>query len=134
MITYTTQSFKIRYKETDQMGFVHHSNYLNYFEMARIEWLSTIGFPYKGMEQKGIIMPVVSAKIKFKSPAFFDNSLRIKLTIYDIPKATIKIYYTIVNEIENELAKGSTTLAFLNVKTKRPVRCPKSLLDIIQFL
>tara|TARA_B100001250_G_scaffold349017_1_gene319979 strand:- start:58 stop:408 length:351 start_codon:yes stop_codon:yes gene_type:complete len=116
------------------MGFVHHSNYLNYFEMARIEWLSTIGFPYKGMEQKGIIMPVVSAKIKFKSPAFFDNSLRIKLTIYDIPKATIKIYYTIVNEIENELAKGSTTLAFLNVKTKRPVRCPKSLLDIIQFL
>ncbi len=134
MINYTTQSFKIRYKETDQMGFVHHSNYLNYFEMARIEWLSKIGFSYADMELKGIVMPVVSAKIKFKSPAYFDNSLRIKLAIYDIPKAKIKIYYTILNEVENELAIGSTTLAFLNVKTKRPVRCPQSLLEIIQSL
>jgi len=134
LIIYTTQSFKTRYKETDQMGFVHHSNYLNYFEMARIEWLSRIGFSYADMELQGIVMPVVSAKINFISPAYFDNSLKIELTIHDIPQSTIKIYYSILNEIEKELANGSTTLAFLKVKTKRPVRCPQSLLEIIESL
>ena len=50
------------------MGFAHHSNYLNYFEMSRIEWLNSIGFSYAGLERQGIVMPVVSAKINFKSP------------------------------------------------------------------
>lgn len=116
------------------MGFVHHSHYLNYFEMARIEWLNSIGFSYAGLEQQGIVMPVVSANINYKSPAYFDELLRIKLSIVQIPKATIVINYTIVNESEREIANGSTTLAFLNNETKRPVRCPQVLLDIIESL
>ena len=134
MITYFTEAFRIRYKETDQMGFAHHSNYLNYFEMARIEWLSKIGLSYKKLESQGIVMPVVSANINFKSPAFFDDSLRIKLTIEAIPKATIKINYLIFNESEKEIANGHTILAFLNQSSNRPVRCPNSLLELIQSL
>lgn len=134
MITYKTQAFKVRYTETDQMGFSHHSNYLNYFEMARIEWLNAIDFSYANLEKKGIVMPVISAKINFKSPAYFDDSLRIKLTLEELPTAKIKINYIIINDLEIEIATGSTTLAFLNTKTNRPVRCPKSLLDIIQSL
>ena len=116
------------------MGFAHHSNYLNYFEMSRIEWLNSIGFSYAGLERQGIIMPVVSANINFKSPAYFDDPLRIRLTIEDIPRATIKIDYTIINEMDNEIANGSTTLAFLNSATNRPVRCPQSLLEIVESL
>tara|TARA_B100001059_G_scaffold231980_1_gene268901 strand:- start:24768 stop:25118 length:351 start_codon:yes stop_codon:yes gene_type:complete len=116
------------------MGFAHHSNYLNYFEMSRIEWLNSIGFSYAGLERQGIIMPVVSANINFKSPAYFDDPLRIRLTIEDIPRATIKIDYTIINEIDKEIANGSTTLAFLNSATNRPVRCPQSLLEIVESL
>ena len=134
MITYTTQIFRIRYTETDQMGFAHHSNYLNYFEMSRIEWLNSIGFSYAGLERQGIVMPVVSANINFKSPAYFDDPLRIRLTIEDIPRATIKIDYTIINEIDKEIANGSITLAFLNSATNRPVRCPQSLLEIVESL
>lgn len=116
------------------MGFAHHSNYLNYFEMARIEWLNKIGFSYADLERKGIVMPVVSAKINFKFPAFFDDPLRVKLFIEDIPGATIKIDYMIINDSEKEIANGSTTLAFLNSETNRPVRCPQSLLKIIESL
>ena len=116
------------------MGFAHHSNYLNYFELARIEWLNSIGFSYKKLEQKGIVMPVVYANIKYKSPAFFEDLLRIKLSIDEIPKATIDINYIIENESQKELASGSTTLAFLKRKAKLPVRCPQELLEIIESL
>ena len=116
------------------MGFAHHSNYLNYFELARIEWLNSIGFSYTKLEKKGIVMPVVYANIKYKSPAFFEDLLRIKLSIDEIPKATININYIIVNESQKVLASGSTTLAFLKRKEKRPVRCPQELLEIIESL
>ena len=116
------------------MGFAHHSNYLNYFEMSRIEWLNSIGFSYAGLERQGIVMPVVSAKINFKSPAYFDDPLRIRLTIDDIPRATIKIDYIIMNALDKEIANGSTTLAFLNTEINRPVRCPQALLEIIGSL
>tara|TARA_A100001011_G_scaffold345808_1_gene381770 strand:- start:2928 stop:3278 length:351 start_codon:yes stop_codon:yes gene_type:complete len=116
------------------MGFAHHSNYLNYFEMARIEWLNKIGFSYRELEGQGIVMPVVSANIKFKSPAFFDDLLRIKLTLKEIPKSTIKINYIIINESEDEIANGQTILAFLNQTSNRPIRCPNSLLELIHSL
>ena len=134
MIAYRTQIFRIRYTETDQMGFAHHSHYLNYFEMARIEWLNSIGFSYAELEQSGVVMPVVSTNINFKSPAFFDDPLRIKLTIEKIPRASIKIDYIIFDESEKEIANGSTTLAFLNRETNRPIRCPQRLLETIESL
>ena len=130
MITYRTHAFRVRYTETDQMGFAHHSNYLNYFEMARIEWLHSRGFSYATLEKQGIVMPVVAVDIKFKSPAFFDDILTIQLSVNEAPKASIKIQYIVINEKEEELAIGSTTLAFLNTQTQRPIRCPESLLKI----
>ena len=134
MINYISEVFRVRYTETDQMGFAHHSNYLNYFEMARIEWLNKIGFSYAALERQGIVMPVVSVQINFKSPAYFDDPLTIKLFVNEIPKASIKIDYIIMNALKNEIADGSTTIAFLNIETNKPVRCPQKLLEIIESL
>ena len=134
MINYISEVFRVRYNETDQMGFAHHSNYLNYFEMARIEWLNKIGFSYAALERQGIVMPVVSVQINFKSPAYFDDPLTIKLVVNEIPKASIKIDYIIMNALKNEIAYGSTTLAFLNIEINKPVRCPQKLLEIIESL
>ena len=134
MINYISEVFRVRYTETDQMGFAHHSNYLNYFEMARIEWLNKIGFSYAALERQGIVMPVVSVQINFKSPAYFDDPLTIKLFVNEIPKASIKIDYIIMNALKNEIANGSTTIAFLNIETNKPVRCPQKLLEIIESL
>ena len=134
MINYISEVFRVRYTETDQMGFAHHSNYLNYFEMARIEWLNKIGFSYAALERQGIVMPVVSVQINFKSPAYFDDPLTIKLFVNEIPKASIKIDYIIMNALKNEIANGSTTIAFLNIETNKPIRCPQKLLEIIESL
>ena len=134
MINYISEVFRVRYTETDQMGFAHHSNYLNYFEMARIEWLNKIGFSYAALERQGIVMPVVSVQINFKSPAYFDDLLTIKLVVNEIPKASIKIDYIIMNSLKKEIANGSTTLAFLNIEINKPVRCPQKLLEIIESL
>ena len=134
MINYISEVFRVRYTETDQMGFAHHSNYLNYFEMARIEWLNKIGFSYAALERQGIVMPVVSVQINFKSPAFFDDPLTIKLFVNEIPKASIKIDYIIMNALKKEIANGSTTLAFVNIEINKPVRCPQKLLEIIESL
>ena len=134
MINYISEVFRVRYNETDQMGFAHHSNYLNYFEMARIEWLNKIGFSYAALERQGIVMPVVSVQINFKSPAFFDDPLTIKLFVNEIPKASIKIDYIIMNALKKEIANGTTTLAFVNIEINKPVRCPQKLLEIIESL
>ena len=134
MIKYTTKKFKVRYSETDQMGFVHHSNYLKYFELARIEWLNAVEFSYKRLEENGVIMPVIDAEIFFKSPAFFDDLLSVELTLLEMPKIKVKFKYLVMNQLGNEVATGSTTLAFLNSKNNRPIRCPESLTEKLQSL
>ena len=134
MIKYTTKKFKVRYSETDQMGFVHHSNYLKYFELARIEWLNAVEFSYKRLEENGVIMPVINAEIFFKSPAFFDDLLSVELTLLEMPKIKVKFKYLVINHLGNEVATGSTTLAFLNSKNNRPIRCPESLTEKLQSL
>jgi len=134
LIKYTTKKFKVRYSETDQMGFVHHSNYLKYFELARIEWLNAVEFSYKRLEENGVIMPVIDAEIFFKSPAFFDDLLSVELTLLEMPKIKVKFKYLVMNQLGNEVATGSTTLAFLNSKNNRPIRCPESLTEKLQSL
>ena len=96
MMEFKTNKFNVRYYETDQMGFVHHSNYLKYFEKARIDWLDSIGLSYSDIEKSGIILPVVNANIRFIYPAFFGDTLEIKLTINSAPTAKIDFNYFVL--------------------------------------
>ena len=73
------------------MGFVHHSNYLNCFEMARIEWLNKIGFSYTTLEGQGIVMPIVSIQIILNLLLFLINQLKTKLFVNEIPKTILKL-------------------------------------------
>lgn len=126
---YTTQAHVVRYAETDQMQFVHHSNYLKYFEMARLEWLNALGISYAEMEKEGILMPVVSAELFFKKPLFFGDRFTIKVTLKKSPMATLDFEYLIVNQKEEPICFGSTVLAFLSAEKKHPIRCPQFLLE-----
>lgn len=128
-MNYTTRSHVVRYAETDQMQFVHHSNYLKYFEMARLEWLSSLGISYAAMEKNGILMPVVSAELNFKKPLFFGDELSVRVSLKKPPMATLEFNYQIVNQSDEEICTGGTVLAFLSAKKNRPMRCPKFLLD-----
>ena len=126
---YKTKTIAVRYGETDQMGFVHHSNYLKYFELARIEWLLDLGISYAAMELDGILMPVVSARVKFKIPLLFGDNFNVKISLKKEPKATLEFDYIIVNQKNEIFCTGNTVLAFLSSIKKRPVRCPKFLLE-----
>ena len=120
---------RVRYGETDQMGIVHHSNYALYLEMARIEWLRKLGISYKKMEKDGFILPVVSLALNFKKSAYYDDVIKVKTQLKKMPLATIEFDYEITNEQGEILTLGNTILAFINMKTNRPTRCPKFILD-----
>ena len=125
MKQFTSKPLLVRYGETDQMGVVHHSNYLRYFEVARLEWLSALGVSYASMEKEGLIMPVIDIKATYKTPALFDDSLTIYVFLSELPRVKIIFSYEIKNQKDKIVCTGETTLAFLNAKTRKPVRCPE---------
>ena len=125
MKQFTSKPLLVRYGETDQMGVVHHSNYLRYFEVARLEWLSALGVSYTSMEKEGLIMPVIDVKVTYKTPALFDDSLTIYIFLSELPRVKIIFSYEIKNQKDQIVCNGETTLAFLNAKTRKPVRCPE---------
>ena len=120
---------KVRYAETDQMGVVHHGNYAQYLEIARLDWLSALGISYKTMEENGVMLPVYELNTKFLKPAVFEDELRIEVKLKELPSVKITFEYLIFNQCEDLLTKAYTTLVFMDSKTKKPIRCPQYILD-----
>ena len=125
-IHFTSSPLVVRYGETDQMGVVHHSNYLRYFEVARLEWLTQLGVSYNKMEEEGVMMPVISAQIDYKTPARFEDQLRIKIHLKEIPLVKMTFIYEVVNQNQELVCTATTVLAFMNAENRRPHRCPES--------
>ncbi len=119
---------KVRYCETDQMGLVHHGSYVNYFEEARIAWIANLGFSYVEMEKSGIILPVSKLNLSYLKPAYFDDNLVVNVELAEMPTSRLIFNYTIKNKDE-VVVTGNTILAFLDKKTKKPVRCPDYMLE-----
>lgn len=122
---------RVRYGETDQMGVVYHGNYALYLEMGRVEWLRKLNISYKEMEEEGINLPVVSLNINYKKPASYDEVINIKTQLKKIPTSKVEFDYEITNEAGEILTTASTTLVFIDAKTKRPVRAPQYFLDAL---
>ena len=120
---------RVRYGETDQMGVVYHGNYALYLEMGRIEWLRKLGVSYKKMEESGIMLPVISLNINFKKSAGYDDVIHVRTELRKVPSVKIEFDYEITNELGEILTTASTTLAFIDMKTKRPVKAPQYILD-----
>jgi acyl-CoA thioester hydrolase len=123
MYTFDTL-IRVRYAETDQMGYVYHGNFAQYFEVARTESLRAMGFTYKGMEESGVMMPVIQMESKFIKPAKYDDLLTIKTTIRQKPAIRIQFEYEVRNEENVLLTTGSTTLVFVNSSNNKLTHCP----------
>lgn len=129
---YTTSiDIRVRYAETDQMGFVYYGNYATYFEIGRVEALRSLGLSYKTMEEEGCLLPVVDFHIKYLAPATYDDLIRVETTIDILPTSKIHFVYKCSNG-DKLLTTAETTLVFMNSETKRPMRCPQPLLDKLQ--
>ena len=124
---------RVRYGETDQMGIVHHSNYTQYFELARIRWLENLGASYKKMEEEGVMLPVYEMKIQYKKPAFFDEVIEIETSLEKIPTAKIVLNYLVRNSSKEILTRAQTTLVFTDAKSKKPIRCPEYILNLLNL-
>lgn len=123
---------RVRYGETDQMGVVYHGNYSLYLEMGRIEWLRKFGISYKWMEENGIMLPVVSLNINYKKPAVYDDVINVKTQLKNIPSAKIEFDYEITNELGEILTTAHTVLVFVDMKTKRPIKAPDYILNLLK--
>lgn len=123
---------RTRYAETDQMGVVYYGNYPQYLELGRVEWLRSIGFTYKAMEEEGIMMPVVSLQIQYKKPALYDELITIRTKLKELPSTKIEFDYEILNEKGELLSTANTVLVFVDARTFRPVRCPEKVLKLIK--
>ncbi|KAA3608443.1 MAG: acyl-CoA thioesterase [Calditrichaeota bacterium] len=126
-----TVDILVRYAETDQMQFAHHSNYIVWFEHGRIQLLKKLGFPYSELEKKGYLIPVLEVKAQFLKYAVFDELLKLKTKIPKLPSAKQFFEYEVYNS-ENELiCTGSSVHTFMN-KQNKAIRPPKELLKCLR--
>jgi acyl-CoA thioester hydrolase len=130
MYSYETK-VRVRYAETDQMGYVYYGNYATYYEVGRVECLRNLGITYKELEEQGYMMPVMENHSKFISPAKYDDLLKIRVMIKEMPAAKITFQYEIENEAGILLHKGETILVFVNMKSGRPCRPPEKLQSVL---
>lgn len=126
---YTAETeVRVRYGETDQMGYVYYGFYAMYYEVGRVEALRQLGLTYKQMEADGVMMPVLESTSIYKRPGRYDELLKIVTIIRELPGVRIRFEYSIYNESKELINEGSTLLTFINIQTGRPCRPPEKLM------
>ncbi|MGB3466795.1 MAG: thioesterase family protein [Cyclobacteriaceae bacterium] len=128
----TSIQIRVRYAETDQMGYVYYGNYATYYEVARVEALRKLGLSYKELEANGIMMPVLENKSKYLLPGKYDELLTVKVSIPKKPAVKIIFQYDIYNESDQLIHEGETVLAFINMTSGRPVRMPEEMQKLLE--
>ena len=130
MITNQTK-LRVRYGETDQMGYVYYGNYAQFFEVGRVEWLRALGASYKSLEESGIMLPVIELNINYLKPARYDDLLTITTILSKKPLVKIEFDFEVRNEKDELLTTGYTSLVFMDIKKSKPIKAPSYLLDPI---
>ncbi|NLR57291.1 acyl-CoA thioesterase [Chitinophaga polysaccharea] len=121
-------TIRVRYGETDQMGYLYYGNYGLYYEVGRAEAIRELGFTYRELEEQGVIMPVAELNVKYLRPAFYDDLITVKTTLREMPKSSkIQFHSELYNERNELLNVGVTTLVFIDVKTKQKAGLPEEL-------
>lgn len=124
---------RVRYGETDQMGYLYYGNYAQLYEIGRAEMIRALGLSYQEMEAKhGIMMPVMSLQCRFVRPALYDELLSIKTTLRKVPTKFITFHHEIFNEKNKLVNGGSVKLCFVEVKSGKTVNCPDFLMEKLQ--
>lgn len=127
-------SLRVRYAETDQMGYCYYGNYATYFEVGRVETLRSLGCTYRSLEESGILLPVSEFQVKYFRPALYDELLTIETTLVELRGPRIIFDYQIFNESGDKLSQAQTTLVFVKKETMRPTTPPLQFENIIKKL
>lgn len=124
---------RVRYAETDKMGYLYYGQYPKYYEIGRVEMLRSLGMSYREMEDElGVMMPVTSLEIRYLRPAYYDELITIRTKLLKLPEMRIQFHVDLYNEEGKLLNAGKVRLAFVDVKTGKTVTAPEALLEILR--
>jgi len=124
MYVHTTHK-RVRYGETDQMGYLYYGNYCLLYEIGRVEAFRELGIRYKYLEDElKIMMPVISVESRYIKPAKYDDLLSIKTILKTLPSKIIHYFFEIFNQENELLHKAEVKLCFVNMITNQMVRPP----------
>lgn len=129
----TTFQKRVRYGETDQMGYLYYGNYAQYYEIGRAEMIRELGLTYADMEAvHGVLMPVMSLNQRFVRPALYDELMTIKTTLRHFPDRFMTFHHEIFNEKRKLVNGGSVKLCFVDAKSNKSIPAPEYLLEKIR--
>jgi len=100
---------RAHYHETDQMGIIHHANYVKWMEEARIAYLDGIGISYKKMEEAGVVSPVTGISVEYLKPVFFDDEIAISITVGKYTGVVLELAYTFRNLTTDEISSTAVS-------------------------
>lgn len=119
-----TIQYRVRYFDADPMGYCNNANYPKFYEMGRDELFREIGLPYTEVEKAGFMLPLADLHVRYIKPSKYDDLLTITTTVTEYPTAKIVFNYSIHNQNNELINEGYTTLVFVDIVTRRPVRMP----------
>ena len=119
---------RVRYQETDNMGVVYYANYFVWFEVARTEYLRSIGISYRHLEEKGMYLMVVSATCQYKHPARYDDIIRIQSWISEMRNSSLKFEYKVF--IKDKIISTGDSVHVFTDRSGKPIRIPKEIRDL----
>jgi acyl-CoA thioester hydrolase len=128
----TEIQLRVRYGETDRMGYAYYGNYPLYYEVGRTELMRQFGLTYKDLEDSGILLPVADMHVDYYSPALYDELLTIKTSVTEMPSVKILFLYEVFNSENQLINKATTTLVFVDSKTRKPRRPPTHFIEKVR--
>jgi len=123
-----------RYSETDQMGIIHHSNYAVWFEAGRTDFFKKIGFSYKEIEGRGILLPLYEMNCKFKSPARYEDEITIKTSLKEITKVRVIFSYKVINDLDGKLLSLGETMHGWTNRDLKLINAEKTIPEVYHLL
>lgn len=131
VLMYTYEwNLRVRYGETDQMGFAYYGAYAAWLEVGRVETLRSLGIVYKELEEENILLPVSDYSIRYLKPLKYDDSFTIVTRVVELSGARIKFSYEILCE-GTKRCQAETTLFFLSGESGKPIRCPQKIREAL---
>jgi acyl-CoA thioester hydrolase len=121
---------RVRYSETDRMGIVYHGAYVTWFEVGRTEFCRAAGFPYRQMEDAGLLILVTRVECIYRSPARYDDSVRVRARLTELSGRGVAFAYEVVDRVGRLLAEGSSRHVFADAAGK-PTRAPSEVVKAL---
>jgi acyl-CoA thioester hydrolase len=122
-VSFVESRVRVRYKETDQMGIAHHSNYIVWFEIGRTDLCRMTGFPYTAIEERGYLLVVTEITCRYRTPFRYDDEVLIRTSVAEAASRSLRFAYELCDAAGSEIrASGSSAHLWLDRLTRKPVR------------